>query len=165
MQGRCLMHIFESVPILCQSLKLRLQQLANEYKKDETDEELLALVPFPTAGDYEPGHDDGEFGDAWLDLPATAKAAGERLLASWRNFTENGEGVFDLYCEIRQEIANVAKRKDKLTKEKPAPKKAPTKKQSVPVATTTHVEFDRRRFAVIDGNNRIAAITNILKLP
>ena len=48
---------------------------------------------------------------------------------------------------------------------KPVPKKAPTKKQSVPVATTTPVEFDRRRFAVIDGNNRIAAITNILKLP
>ena len=96
MQGRCLMHIFESVPILCQSLKLRLQQLAKEYKKEEADEELLALVPFPTAGDYEPGHDDGEFGDAWLDLPATAKAAGERLLASWRRFIENGEGVFDL---------------------------------------------------------------------
>ena len=134
MQGRCMMHIFESFPILCQSLKLRLQQLAKEYKKDEA---LLALVPFPTAGDYEPGHDQGRFGDAWLQLPETAKADGELLLDRWRKFAENGDGVFDIFCEIRLNTSKVPKRKDKLTKEKPAPKKAPTKKQSVPVATTT----------------------------
>jgi hypothetical protein len=127
-----MMHIFESLPILAQSLKLRLQQLVKQYEKDE---ELLALVPFPTAGDYEPGHDQGRFGDAWLDLAVTAKADGELLLDRWLKFEKEGDGVFDLYCEIRQDIAKVAKRKDKLTKEKPAPKKAPTKKQSVPVAT------------------------------
>ena len=149
-------------PILAQSLKLRLQPLAKEY---EDDKELLAFVPFPAAEDYEPGHDQGLFGDARLDLAETANADGELLLDRWRKFAAEGDGVFDLDCEIRQDTAKVAKRKDKLTKEKPAPKKAPTKKQSVPVATTTPVEFDRRRFAVIDGNNRIAAITNILKLP
>ena len=131
MQGRCLMHIFESVPILCQSLKLRLQQLAKEYKADE---ELLAFVPFPTAGDYEPGHDNGYFGDAWLQLPETAKANGERLLASWRKFAENGEGVFDLYCEIRLNTDKVPKRKDKLTKAKAPPKKTSSKKLAAAAA-------------------------------
>ena len=125
-----MMHIFERVPILAQSAKLRLQQLAKEY---EQDEELLALVPFPTAGDYEPGHDDGDFGDAWLQLPETAKADGERLLASWRKVAENGEGVFDLYCEIRLNTDKVPKRKDKLTKEKPPPKKASSKKPAAAV--------------------------------
>ena len=132
MQGRCMMHIFESFPILCQSLKLRLQQLAKEYKADE---ELLALVPFPTAGDYEPGHDQGRFGDAWLQLPETAKADGERLLASWRKFAENGEGVFDLYCEIRLNTDKVPKRKDKLTKAKPPPKKTSSKKPAAAAPT------------------------------
>ena len=132
MQGRCLMHIFESLPILAQSLKLRLQQLAKEYKDDK---ELLAFVPFPDAEDYEPGHDQGLFGDAWLDVAETANEDAELLLDRWRKFAAEGDGVFDLDCEIRQDTAKVAKRKDKLTKEKPAPKKAPTKKQSVPVAT------------------------------
>jgi hypothetical protein len=109
-----------------------MQQLAKEY---EQDEELLALVPFPTAGDYEPGHDNGYFGDAWLELPVTAKADGELLLDRWLKFEKEGDGVFDLYCEIRQGIVKVPKRKDKLTKEKPAPKKAPTKKQSATVTT------------------------------
>ena len=122
MQGRCMMHIFESLPILAQSLKLRLQQLAKEYKEDK---ELLAFVPFPAADDYEPGHDQGRFGDAWLDLAETANADGELLLDRWLKFEKEGDGVFDLYCEIRQGIVNVAKRKDKLTKEKPAPKKPP----------------------------------------
>ena len=131
MQGRCMMHIFESFPILCQSLKLRLQQWAKEYKADE---ELLALVPFPTAGDYEPGHDQGRFGDAWLQLPETAKADGELLLDRWRRFAEKGDGVFDIFCEIRLNTFKVPKRKDKLAKEKPAPKKASSKKQAATVA-------------------------------
>ena len=132
MQGRCLMHIFESLPMLAQSLKLRLQQLAKEYKKDE---ELLALVPFPTAGDYKPGHDNGYFGDAWLDLAETAKADGELLLDRFFKFETEGEGVFDLYCEIRLNTDKVPKRKDKLTKAKPPPKKTSSKKPAAAVAT------------------------------
>ena len=95
---------------------------------------MLAFVPFPAAEDYEPGHNQGLFGDAWLDLAETANADGELLLDRWRKFAAEGDGVFDLYCELRQDTAKVAKRKDKLTKEKPAPKK-PTKKQPVLVVT------------------------------
>ena len=140
MQGRCLMHIFESLPTLVQSLKLRLQQLVKEY---EQDVELRDLVPFPTADDYEPVHDQGRFGDAWQDLAESAKEDGELLLDRWRKFAEEGDGVFDLYCEIRLDTAKVEKRKDKLTKEKPAPKKAHTKKQ--PVAVVQREGFEPLR--------------------
>ena len=115
---------------MVQSLKLRLQQLAKEY---EQDEELRDLVPFPTANDYEPVHDQGRFGDAWQDLAETAKADGELLLDRWRKFAEKGDGVFDIFCEIRLNTSKVPKRKDKLTKEKPAPKKASSKKQTATV--------------------------------
>jgi hypothetical protein len=110
------------MPILVQSLKLRLKQLCTEYKDDA---ELLALVPYPD-GDYEPQSDNGVFGKAWQEWDEIGGCS--ELVDRWLDF-EAGAGVFDHFCEIKgtyvllPKVAEVEKK----------PPKKPSKKAPKPV--------------------------------
>ena len=117
---------------MAQSLKLRLQQMRTEYKSDQ---ELRDLVPWPSAdAEYDPDDDAGHFGDAWSEFETVPEGEdpkdGHLLLKHWRQFVV-GAGVFDLHCEIRNNVVQVptkpdsqevtTKSKTKRAKTKPPP--------------------------------------------
>jgi regulator of sigma D len=110
------------MPILVQSLKLRLKQLYTEYKDDA---ELLALVPYPD-GDYEPQSDNGVFGKAWQEWDEIGGFS--ELVDRWLDF-EAGRGVFDHFCEIKGTYVQVPK----VAEVEKKPPKKPSKKAPKPV--------------------------------